>query len=106
MRAYLAKDIDFLDLNHQIYVPCRFVFGHFKERKEGFVLHNSGIYYAETADKEFENYTRHLQEKRYEIVRKFFIPNINLERLVQEAQTYLTAKQNIVKIVTPIDKYF
>lgn len=104
--GHMATDINIIDLNHQMYVPGRFVFGHFKERKDGFILSPGGIYYAHAGTKEFGQYTTDYSAGKYEQVKQFFVPDNDLVKIITQANVYQAAKKNITEMITPLEKYF
>ncbi len=106
IRGYLPLYIDFDYLDHQMYVPSKFVLGHFKERKEGFVLGHSGICYLESGEEGFRAYEKAFLKGEQEFVRTLSLPRSELVSIIQQARAYRTARQNIKELVTPVGKYF
>lgn len=105
-RAYLAKDIDLLDVDYQIYVPSRFVLGNFKERKKDFIFNPRDIYYVELGEQQFIDYEKKFTEGKLDIVRPLSLPPSELENIAQQARVCRTAGFNIQELVTPLRKYF
>jgi len=103
-RAYLAHDFDALDLDHQIYVPERFVLGHFKERKDGFKLSQGGIFYRDSSEA-LAQYQKHLDEGKMEVVQSLLLPDSVLETIAQQGKVYVDARRQISESVQSVDQY-
>lgn len=93
-RAYLANDFDAFDLDHQIYVPERFVLGHFKERKEGFRLGQGGIFYRDSSEI-LAQYQKHIDDGTLEVVQSPLLPESILETIAQQGKVYIDARKQI-----------
>lgn len=105
-RVALAHEGELGNLDHQIYVPGKMVFGSFKERKEGFVLSPEGIYYLEMGEQPFMEYQKLFETGELDTVRPLSFSLSELENIAQQARAYRTSRQNIKELVTPLDKYF
>ena len=104
IRACLAEDFDALDLDHQIYVPKRFVLGHFKERKDGFRLSQRGIFYSDFSET-LVQYQKHFEDGRLEIVQSLLLPESVLEKIAQQGKVYVDTRKQIFESVQSVDKY-
>ncbi|MCA9487850.1 MAG: hypothetical protein KC516_02715 [Nanoarchaeota archaeon] len=104
IRAYLAHDFDALDLDHQIYVPERFVLGHFRERKDGFKLSQGGIFYRDSSEA-LTQYQKHLDDGKMEVVQELLLPESVLETIAQQGKVYIDARKQISESVQSVDQY-
>ena len=103
--AALASDFDKLDLNHQIYVPERFVLGNFKKRKDGFELSQGGIFYKDSSEV-LAQYQKYLDDEKLEVVQSLLLPETVLETIVQQGRAYFDARRQISESVQSVDQYF
>ncbi len=105
VRGHLAHDPNTYDLDHQIYVPSRFILGNFKDRKEGFKLSEGGIVYHDSS-KALVQYQQLLDEGKLEVVKSLLISEAVLEQITQQGKMYLNARENISELVQVADQYF
>ena len=103
--AALASDFDKLDLNHQIYVPERFVLGNFKKRKDEFELSQGGIFYKDSSEV-LAQYQKYLDDEKLEVVQSLLLPETVLETIVQQGRAYFDARRQISESVQSVDQYF
>ena len=104
IRAYLAYDFEALDLGHQIYVPERFVLGHFRESKDGFKLSQGGIFYRDSSEA-LVQYQKHLDDGKLEVVQSLLLPESVLETIAQQGKVYIDARKQIFESVQSVDQY-
>lgn len=105
IRAYLAHEFDALDLNHQIYVPKNFILGHFKERKDGYILSPGGIFYRDSTE-DLQQYQRDIDEGKLEVVRALLLPDSELELIASNGKAYVDVRKQIADKIKSVDQYF
>lgn len=104
IRAYIAKDLEAFDLDHQIYVPERFVFGQYKGRKDGFRLSQGGLFYRDSSVI-LAQYQDNINEKRIEIVKTLSLPESFLELIAQQGKAYVDATNKITESAQFVKQY-
>ena len=87
-RMILAHQLELLDLDHQLYVPNGFIFGHFKER--------NGIYQLDKISfqqerAQLEKYQQLLEEQKLKIVKSCKITDSDYVDLAKQGQAYAQA---------------
>jgi len=78
VRSYFTDDSLVTNPNHQLFVPERFVLGHFKETRKGrFKLSPGGIYFRDHMDRnlrrgswDFDNFSQRFENGKLEVVKK------------------------------------
>ena len=105
LRAYLAHEFDVFDVNHQIYVPEKFLLGHFKERKDGFILSPGEIFYRDSTE-DLQQYQRGIDEGKLEVVRSLLLPDSALELIASKGGEYINSRKQIADQVKSVDQYF
>tara|TARA_Y100000310_G_C20466280_1_gene707802 strand:- start:435 stop:803 length:369 start_codon:yes stop_codon:yes gene_type:complete len=103
IRAYFANIL--FSPSHQIYVPEDFILGHFKEKREGFVLSPGGIFYRDS-DEDLQRYQRNIDEGKLEVVKSLLLPDSALEAIAEKGRAYIDARKQIAERVRPVDQYF
>ena len=105
VRIHLASQYELLDLDHQIYVPKHFVLGHFKEKKDGFILSQGGIFYRDSTEA-LQQYQKNIDDGKLEIVKSLLIPDSVLESIANQGELYLDTRKQIADQIKSVDNYF
>lgn len=101
-RIHLASQYELLDLTHQIYVPEHFVLGHFKDRKDGFILRPGGIFYKDSTEI-LQQYQEDIDNGKLEVVKSLLLPDSILESIAKQSEIYLDARKQIANQIRLID---
>ena len=100
-RIILAHQLEILDLDHQLYVPHEFIFGHFKER--------NGIYqldkiYFQQERAQLEKYQQLLEEQKLKIVKSCKITDSDYEDLAKHGQAHVQAVSYLCLITNSLQQ--
>ena len=105
LRIYLAKDFDLLDLDHQVYLPEKFVVGQFKERGEKYTLVGRDFFYTSLVET-LCRYQQGLKEGKLEIVQKLHFTDQQLESIIRSGEAFERARLDITGLVESVQRYF
>ena len=100
-RIILAHQLELLDLDHQLYVPQGFIFGHFKERNGIYQLDKIS-FQQESA--QLEKYQQLLEEQKLKIVKSCKITDSDYEDLTKRGQAYVQTVSHLYLITNSLQQ--
>ena len=106
LALYVVCHLDGIDLNldHQLYIPGRFILGHFREKNGDFALSPRGIFYT-TSPQDLQKYQERIDSEEFRVVRVIDIPGSELELLTKQAEASLNARSGINQRVSSFGQY-
>lgn len=103
--AVVRKERKYLDLNHKIYVPNKFILGNFKAKFEGdFKLSENNITYTDS-EKDLNRLKEDIENKKFEVVKEIKIPKPTLDILIEQGRQYITSQKQFPETVKNLGQY-
>lgn len=103
IRIYASNQLELLDVDHQIYVPNRFLFGNFKDRMGGLILNSDDIKYSEEP-KDLQRYQGLIDSKEFEIVSRLQLEEKDLGFIAEHGAQYNIEEGKLRSIAEYITK--